>query len=161
MTLPEFQRLEDGLRYAHEILKGSSMKELTCSECGIVFSVSESYVDYRRRDHRTFYCPNGHGQVFNAETEADKFKRMYENATARNSEIAHKLEVSKRSETKVKKELKSLKLRSAAGVCPCCNRTFSQLAQHMATKHHEFLELQGVTPPKALIGEVMPKEGGS
>ncbi len=35
--------------------------------------------------------------------------------------------------TKVKK-------RAANGVCPCCNRTFSDLARHMKAKHPDFAE---------------------
>lgn len=31
-----------------------------------------------------------------------------------------------------------LKNRAAAGVCPCCNRTFHQLVRHMAAKHPDF-----------------------
>lgn len=32
-----------------------------------------------------------------------------------------------------------LRKRASAGVCPCCNRTFSQLARHMQTKHPTFI----------------------
>lgn len=32
-----------------------------------------------------------------------------------------------------------LKKRAANGVCPCCNRTFVDLARHMAGKHPTFL----------------------
>ena len=31
-----------------------------------------------------------------------------------------------------------LKKRAIAGVCPCCNRTFQQLAAHMAHKHPDY-----------------------
>lgn len=31
-----------------------------------------------------------------------------------------------------------LKNRAAHGVCPCCNRTFQQLARHMSAKHPDF-----------------------
>lgn len=30
------------------------------------------------------------------------------------------------------------KRRAAAGVCPCCKRTFRQLSQHMSNKHPDF-----------------------
>jgi hypothetical protein len=31
-----------------------------------------------------------------------------------------------------------LRNRAKAGVCPCCKRTVSQLARHMASKHPDF-----------------------
>src|SRR5512139_1849692 len=35
---------------------------LHCSECGVPFALSKSYVQRRQDDHATFYCPNGHAQ---------------------------------------------------------------------------------------------------
>jgi hypothetical protein len=39
-----------------------------------------------------------------------------------------------------------LKKRGAAGVCPCCNRTVKQMAEHLAEKHPEYVQEQGITP---------------
>lgn len=130
------------------------MKEITCAECGIVFGLGEGFIHYRRKDHRTFWCPNGHTQVYKAETDADRYKRLYEEANARSVSVREEYESLKRSAAKAKKELKSLKLRTAAGVCPCCTRTVSQLAAHMASKHPEYRELAGLAPLKQLVGEV-------
>lgn len=38
-----------------------------------------------------------------------------------------------------------LSKRASAGTCPCCNRTFKQLAAHMATKHQTFTAVGGLT----------------
>jgi hypothetical protein len=48
------------------------------------------------------------------------------------------VEVQKRSLDKERQATKRLKQRVAAGVCPCCNRTFTNLAEHMAGQHAEF-----------------------
>jgi hypothetical protein len=37
-----------------------------------------------------------------------------------------------------KAQVTKLKKRASAGVCPCCNRTFSNMARHMAHQHPEF-----------------------
>ena len=37
-----------------------------------------------------------------------------------------------------KSAMSRIKNRVGAGVCPCCNRSVSQLARHMASKHPEF-----------------------
>lgn len=137
-----------------------TLTEITCSECGITFGLPQFYMESRRKDHNTFWCPNGHGQVFKAETDADRYKRMYQEATVRQSEIAHKLEVAKRAEEKASKALHSLQHRTAAGVCPCCTRTVSQLAEHMKSKHPEYRELAGLNPVKLLPEKVQSNGGG-
>jgi len=40
-----------------------------------------------------------------------------------------------RNEMKANTELKRVKRRINGGVCTCCNRTFTNLARHMKTKH--------------------------
>lgn len=36
---------------------------------------------------------------------------------------------------KAERAPKQAQTRIGAGICPCCNRTFSQLARHMQSKH--------------------------
>lgn len=94
----------------------------------------------------TFYCPYGHGQVFaEGESEETKLRRerdrlkqqlaMKDDLIAGQKAVADKamreLAAAKASAVKVRK-------RQAAGVCPCCNRSFRQMALHMRNKHPEF-----------------------
>lgn len=44
-------------------------------------------------------------------------------------------EAVKRSAAAYKGAATRLKNRAKAGVCPCCNRTFQNLARHMASQH--------------------------
>ena len=50
----------------------SDITVLTCCECGIVFGLSKDVEEHWRKSHKTFYCPNGHGQAWNGPTEKDK-----------------------------------------------------------------------------------------
>ena len=45
-----------------------------CINCGIVFAVVKKYIDKRRKDHRTFYCPNGHGQHYSQMSKEEQLK---------------------------------------------------------------------------------------
>lgn len=38
------------------------------------------------------------------------------------------------------------------GVCPCCNRTFSDLQRHMASKHKGFAAEEVTAPEAAIAG---------
>jgi hypothetical protein len=40
------------------------MENQVCCKCGILFSMPAHYIDSRRKDKETFYCPNGHRLVF-------------------------------------------------------------------------------------------------
>lgn len=137
------------------------MSKFECCHCGVTFAMPQKLEHERRKDHENFYCPNGHRQHFTQESEAEAWKRRYENEVRQANDLRVSKLAAERARDRTQREMKKLKTRSAVGVCPCCNRTFSQLARHMASKHQEFLQLQGVTPPKALTGEVMPKDGGS
>jgi DNA repair exonuclease SbcCD ATPase subunit len=39
---------------------------------------------------------------------------------------------------KTQTRMRNLKARIKNGICPCCKRSFVQLARHMATKHPEY-----------------------
>ena len=56
----------------------STLSVITCSECGVDFGVPDAFERARREDHRTFWCPNGHGQVFRGKTEAEKLREELE-----------------------------------------------------------------------------------
>lgn len=91
---------------------------------------SEFYT-YRLRDHQSFYCPNGHAQIFTAESDVDTANRLLVEEKAR-----HARTLARENEERLCKEKAERKLkRVQRGVCPECNRTFANLARHMDCKH--------------------------
>lgn len=115
-----------------------------CGECGISFSMPEKFINERKEDGGTFYCPNGHPRVFRepevkrlkkeleaAERRAKLFHGYYEAEQNDHEHTRNRLRATKGVLTKTKK-------RVAAGVCPCCNRTFQDLSRHMAGQHPEY-----------------------
>jgi hypothetical protein len=104
------------------------------------------YEAARKSDRICFYCAYGHEQVFRAgETEADKLRRerdLLKQQMARVEEekmdLVAKAALATSEAKAAKRETARLKKRAAAGVCPCCHRTFGELARHMQTKHPEF-----------------------
>lgn len=115
--------------------------------CGVAFALNDEFVQRRRSDRKSWYCPNGHSQWFPGETDSDKAQRL---AGQLDMERTRRLQAEKaadyatRSRKAVSTRLKKVKQRVGHGVCPCCNRTFSQLANHMASKHPGYAE--GATP---------------
>ncbi len=115
-----------------------------CCACGIKFSVPTHWLDARRQDKTTFYCPNGHQLSYN-ESELDKLRRenqrMKQDAAYKDDRIKDLKEYAekeKRTAIAYRGQCTKLKKRAKAGVCPCCNRMFMDMQAHMATKHPKF-----------------------
>lgn len=113
------------------------MTDMECGNCGIVFSVPETWRAEKQRNGGSWYCPNGCCRVYR-ESDADKTKRLLEEERKRHANTLARLNEAQAAEEKAAKEIKRMKKRAAAGVCPCCNRTFQQLARHMKTKHPSY-----------------------
>lgn len=106
------------------------------------FGVPVDFENRRRQDHETFYCPAGHSLSFleKNETEtlrealAHKDRLLAEEQRRREFERNGRL-AAEREKTRAKNRLKKFTHRVHCGVCPHCQRTFKQLAAHMASKH--------------------------
>lgn len=114
-----------------------TLEKCTCISCGVVFAIPETLIDNLRRNSGFYHCPNGHSQGW-AESEAQKLKKQLEavQVQLRVSKCETLAEQNRRIEAEDSKEKAEKKLRRVKnGVCPCCNRSFQNLARHMAIKH--------------------------
>lgn len=111
-----------------------------CIECGVRFGVPTSFDEQRRDDHRTFYCPNKHPQHYAGLNREEKLERDLERAKRRAASAEGQATRAEYRRRAAKGQLTKTKNRIANGVCPCCNRTFKDLAAHMQTKHPEYAE---------------------
>ena len=120
-----------------------------CCNCGVAFAMPEAlYKRCKGDSDRWFYCPNGHRQHY-TEGDIQKAKRLQREAeqklareraahdqkAARLRDQRDRAENRRRAEKAAKTRIKN---RVANGVCPCCNRTFKNLARHMASQHPDF-----------------------
>lgn len=118
-----------------------------CYKCKSEMWLPTALYDAAKHSHKIgFFCPYGHEQVFReGESEEDKLRRerdrlkqdvAYYEDSLREARAAEK-EAQKLAATR-KGQVTKLRKRTGAGVCPCCNRTISQLARHMQSKHPTF-----------------------
>lgn len=134
-----------------KITRTQELTIIECSECSSSIALTNEHRGWALKDSRiTFYCPRGHAQHY-GDSELDRVKAKLaeqtriateqaaraQQAQARmqSAELAEERAVTERNAAQ--REVKRMKTRAAAGVCPCCNRTFVQLARHMKTKHPE------------------------
>lgn len=116
--------------------------------CGHITFLSAEHIAERRRDHKSFYCSVcGRSNHYPGKSDLEELQGRLNSAidqrdTARRVSRDARLERDhvKRSLTAHKGHTTRIKNRIAAGVCPCCNRTFKNLARHMGNKHPDYKE---------------------
>lgn len=111
------------------------MVDVRCAECDILFAIPARFETRRREDGNTFYCPLGHHLHF--KSELDRLRKQVADQTRTNTELAARVAAAQKAEQAALDKHKRLERRVRRGVCPCCSRSFENLARHMATKHPE------------------------
>lgn len=114
--------------------------------CGHITFLSDEHIAERCRDHKSFYCSTcGRSNHYPGESDLESLERQLttvkdQRDTSRRitRTVRHERDAVKRSLTAHKGHTTRIKKRIAAGVCTCCNRTFKNLARHMANKHPDY-----------------------
>jgi hypothetical protein len=101
--------------------------------CGIALAIPENLHRFAKTKPTDVYCPLGHIFVFR-----DTYKEQYEAEQRRHQATKDLLEHEEKSHAATRGHLTRQRKRAQAGICPCCNRSFQQLARHMKTKHPDF-----------------------
>ena len=102
--------------------------------CGIALAVPSNLYRNAHEDGTNVYCPLGHSFGW-----SDTYKTKLERERRRHEATRDLLHAEERSHTATRGHLTRAKKRSAAGVCPCCHRTFKQLRKHMNVKHPDYV----------------------
>lgn len=115
----------------------TTMCVLNCIKvgCGILFAIPIDFSNNRRDDHATFYCPNGHQQFYPGESDVEKARRETRETQARLNQAEHARLVAVKEREKAIRDKRKVERRVAHGVCPCCTKTFADVANHMVTEH--------------------------
>ncbi len=121
------------------------LTEISCG-CGGVYAIAESHRTKMHQEGGCWTCPYCQcSWGFANKGENARLKReLEESRVHRNNEIARhdqtkaelrETELRRRAEKGAKTRIKN---RVANGVCPCCNRSFVNLARHMHNQHPAF-----------------------
>lgn len=109
--------------------------EACCAKgCNLTFAMTREFYDRVRNDGSTWYCPLGHSQHYTGTSDEQKLR----DAEARETALRDQLEASIRDGEAQRVELARIRQRIANGVCPCCNRSFSNVRAHMQSQHPDY-----------------------
>lgn len=127
-------------------LNGITCVVCDCITCGIPFTVPLTVYEQHRTRGGYHHCPNGHSQGWSKDRseeadirrERDRLKQQVAYHEERVRIEREERQAAERRASAARGQVTRLKNRAAAGVCPCCNRTFTNLARHMAGQHPTF-----------------------
>ena len=123
---------------------GLTLSAITCWNCGITYALPERYISERRENGGAWVCPNGHSTVF-GESEVVKLTKQLQAERRRTGEALEREKAAWRAQQKTERKFKQQRRRVTNGLCPCCNRSFVNLARHIKTQH-----------PKEVIPAIKP-----
>jgi len=116
------------------------LTKIHCGKCGGVYAISERYERQKQMNGGFWTCPYckcSYGySIEKSELEKEKAKAKRANdlfirEQAQHDQTKMSLRAHKAAKTKIKNRI-------ANGVCPCCNRQFKNLHEHMKIKHPDY-----------------------
>lgn len=128
------------------IVESVELTVFNCGECAGTYAINERYRRQKQENTGGWHCPYcesswGYFGKTQAQKLEEKLKAAEESrrsAWRETEKTSERLDAERRSHTATKGHLTRKKKRAANGTCPCCNRTFKQLAAHMKNKHPEY-----------------------
>lgn len=101
------------------------------------------YTAAKHSDKVSFYCAYGHEMNFcQGENEETKLRRERDRLKQDAGRLNDELAAQRKRAEDAERVNRKLKTRAAAGVCPCCNRTFLNMQRHMRSKHPNVVPLE-------------------
>lgn len=123
-----------------------------CYKCGVAFAMTTDFQRRKLNDRTNFYCPAGHEQHYTGTTEAQKLKMELERRDQMLSAAQARAAKAEDERQAVSRSHKKMRERVMNGVCPCCNRTFQNLMQHMKSEHPDFSSVRTMLTLRTAFG---------
>jgi len=120
----------------------------TCFKCSVPFALALDTYNQCKSSGKSFFCPNGHEQVYRESNET-RLKRELEQKNAAIESERRRTEWARADARRMEKQrnaykgvVTKTKNRISNGVCPCCTRSFQNLKRHMQHKHPGYKNLE-------------------
>lgn len=123
-----------------------TIEPVACGNCGVWFGVEAKMLAGRRKDGENFWCPRGckihYGEFENAQLQRQlqAKERALQAERDANARARQQRDHYERSARTYRGHLTRVRKRIGNGVCPCCQRTFTNLARHMQGQHPHYAE---------------------
>lgn len=102
--------------------------------CSQSFAMSRRFYDETKRTGHTWYCPSGHPRAWRGKSTEQKLRE----AEAQATHLTDQLQASAHEAERLRQALLRDRHRFSNGVCPCCNRSFENVARHIRGQHPDY-----------------------
>lgn len=116
-----------------------------CGPCGGVYAINNDYHREKLEKGGYWTCPYckcgwgfGESEVTRLRNQLAKEKHNVEQARARADDMRQQRDAMDMRRRAMKGQVTKIRNRVGKGVCPCCNRTFTNLQRHMTNQHPEW-----------------------
>jgi hypothetical protein len=126
------------------LLNGERHVVNQCGTCAVWHTIPEVMYNTFRAEGGFWTCPNGHQRGWDKGTDAierENVRRERDRLKQDAARLADEVTAQQRRADEAEKKVLQIKRRAAAGVCPCCNRTFLNIQRHMKSKHANVIPL--------------------
>lgn len=131
-----------------------------CCNCHMPFAMTKQFQLKRRKDRELFYCPAGHGQHYTGPSEESKLRQEIERKASMLEAERARAEKIQQERDEIQRAHTRMRTRVMNGVCPCCNRTFQNLLNHMRTEHAGEFTLKNLRGAFGMTQAAVAKEIG-
>jgi hypothetical protein len=124
------------------LLNGERHVVKQCGTCAVRHTVPEIVYNSYLAEGGYWHCPNGHARGFRKgtdEIEKENVRRERDQLKQNAARLEEEASLALVRAEKAEAANKRLKKRSSAGTCPCCSRTFANMAEHMKHQHPQFV----------------------
>ena len=130
------------------LLRGERHVVQQCGTCAVWHTIPEIVHSCYKREGGFWHCPNGHQRGWAKGTEAieqENIRLERDRLKQDTARLADEVAAEKKRADEAEHKYLKARQRAAAGVCPCCNRTFVNVQRHMKTKHPNVVPLEQKT----------------
>lgn len=129
------------------ITVSTELRAVHCGECGGTYALDARYHRQKKENGGFWNCPycqcswgfpKEASEIERLRREVEKKEREVTREQARHDQTRAELEQTEHRRRAEKGHRTRLQNRIKAGVCPCCKRSFANLAEHMQKQHPEY-----------------------
>ncbi len=118
----------------------TELTTIDCGVCGGTYAINERYRLQKYQHAGTWHCPYCQTSWGYGETEISRLKLQLESQKKLTEWAKQEAKHAESRRRAAAGQLTKIKRRVGNGVCPCCNRTFKDLALHMKDKHPDYCD---------------------
>lgn len=130
----------------------TQLTTINCGQCGGTYAIQERYRQEKKEAGGSWNCPYckigwgfGGGENARLKKQLEKERQRTILERQQHDQTRAELEHTELRRRAAQGQTTRIKNRVANGVCPCCNRSFKDLAAHMKTQHPDFAAAEATT----------------